>query len=142
MEESPANVLVYLMQALSLGSFTSAKTDWPIYQSLMPDQPDNAICVYDTVGRKLARLAIGSSEMYHGAQVKVRGVSETVAYAKANAIAQAFDNVLRTTVVIGSNSYLVHSVDLANPIISLGNEVSSKRRLYTINVLTTITQIS
>lgn len=140
---SQADIIRQLMVGLSLGTLVEDAGSWPIYANFMPDQPDNSLCVYNTEGRKQGRTGPDKeSQILYGAQIRVRGTTDAIAYAKTVAIALAFDGVLRSSVLVNSTSFLVNSVNLAQPIIPLGSEVNSKRRLYTINVLSSITQNS
>lgn len=138
---TPAQIVRQLIIDLSLGS---ASGTWPVYHSSHPDTPDDSICVYTTVGQGDGRVQQGETQEHDGIQVRVRGVSDAVAFARAKAIAEAFDNsVLRTSVTVESSTYLVQTMNRLDQILPLGRDSpSSNRRLYTFNALTHIRKTS
>ena len=135
---TPAEIIQQLLVDLSLGTIGGA---WAIYENDLPDSPDNAILVSDTVGTKRGRTHFdGETQLQYGITITVRATTQTIGNAKANAIATAFDSsVNRNTVVVDGMSYLVSAITLVNAAISLGLDVSnSRRRLFSVNALTSL----
>lgn len=150
---SPSEVILQLLIDMGLagnpvdasGLPKTTLPDWPAYDSSEPDGPDNTITVYDTTSRLSGRASPTGYVMEHfGIQIRVRGSSKPVAWTKARNVAVTLDEdfgAYRRTVTIGSSSYLVQSVNRTGGVQRMGKETpTSKRFVYTINVLTQITQ--
>ena len=142
---SPADVIRKLLVNLALGSDANAvpAEAWPVFASGEPASPDSVITVYDTAGKNDGRaMATGERSEHYGIQVRVRSAAHTAGYAKAQAIAIAFDEtVTQNAVTIGSTTYLVHAVSRRGPVLNIGKETpTSKRSLFTLNALVSLRQ--
>lgn len=147
MDHSPANVLQRLLVGLSLGVLPSAGSGsltWPIYCSLEPDEPDNCITVEDQQGRLQGRVQIsGEFQGQEGWSIRVRSALYPIGYEKANDIVVSIDQVLRQTVTIGADIYLVQSLTRTTDVIPLRRNVpESSRSLFTINGLISVRKTS
>lgn len=133
---SPADVTRQLLIDLSLGS---ASGNWSTFVGDEPDRPDRAITVYNTEGQHNGRVMVGGEvQEHHGIQVRVRAETDPVAFTKANAIAQGLSkSVNRTSVTVSSTNYVAWSYSVVNGPIHLG-QPTTKRHLYTINLLASI----
>ncbi len=149
---SPADVVARLLVALGAGSDpedTDSDTGrpvgaWPVSVAGEADSPDNVITCYDTAARSDGRSMIdGEQWEHHGILIRVRAKDHPTGQAKARAVRKTLDEgVLDYTITIGGSSYLVHSFS-GTSIMTLGKEVpSSKRSLFTINCLVTITPLA
>lgn len=117
---------------------------WPAYHGVEAASPDNAITVYSTQGQPQSRRMIdGKIVEKRGLQIRVRSVTETVGWVRADLIrATLSEDVYRRTVHIGSNSYLVHACDRFGEILYLGLESpTSVRALHTMNFVAAIRQL-
>jgi hypothetical protein len=148
LDHSPADILRRVLIALGQGT---APTDnaldlsaWPIYAGGEPGSPDNVITLYDTPARQDGRSMIdGERQEHHGVQVRVRGATFPVGYAKARAIATAMDTAIYDlSVTLDSSTYRVHSVSRQGDVISLGKESpQSKRSVFTVNAIFTVRKL-
>lgn len=118
-----------------LFSKATGPASWPIYTTHMPDNPDNALCVYDTGGRREGRvMRTGESVGKPGWQISARAEVFRVGMAKANVIAAYLDSILRNTVSVDGVSYLIQAVKQTSMVLSIGQEPDGKRRnLFTLN---------
>ena len=142
---SPSEIIQNLMVDLGLGVLPSVDGSWPIYRSGLPEDPDNTISVIRTAGRLQGRRhPTGETIEHYGIQITVRGTTPTIGDTKVRAIADSFDtNVLRDSVTIGSDVYVVQSINRASGPIPLGNETpESKRQIFTLNITASIRQNS
>ena len=142
LNHSPAEIIQYYLDDQSLGSLPSSDGLWPVFATSMPDTPDNAICVYDTEGKGEGREHIsGATHFQHGIQVRVRSSSHKVGYQKAGDIILAFDALHRAEVPLGSDTYMIHAVNMTSPILPLGLDEApaSRRRSFVINALVIVT---
>lgn len=110
---------------------------WPCYAFSMPDGPDDAICVYDVVGKLFGRGArTGKNNVHPGVQVTVRGSDELQGYLKAQNIANAFDTNF-PVITIAPEDHQTHnimSIYRVSPIMTLGEEIGKRRYLWTLDV--------
>lgn len=137
---SPADVIRQLLVDLNLSS--DANEPWRAYTGFLPDDPDSAICVFDTAGVQDGRLMrTGEQIMHPGVQVMVRGADYLETRNRAHDIAIALDAQRKTVVAVDSEqSYTVHNVSRTGDIMSLGMEVEGDRRrhFFTINAVVTM----
>lgn len=136
----PSEVIYQALIDLGLGEESSG--DWTTFIGFLPDLPDKAICVYDTVGGDDGRVMISGERIIHpGIQIRVRGVDYKTTYEKIDEIAKALDGVVRLTVAPSSeDTYTLHNVSRKSPIIPAGvDEMDARRRHhFTINVEVTL----
>lgn len=146
LNHTPADVIRELLVDLSLGSEPSDALAWPAYCEHMPDKgahaanPDNVIVVYTTAGTQGGAIQIdGETPEKRGIQVTVRSNDTGDAYVKAAAILRQFDvGVNRATVIVGTHTYMVHSIQWTSPPIRLPPD--GRRFLFSCNALAAITQ--
>lgn len=139
---SPAEVLRVALVAYAVGVLPSAGGDWPIYVGHLPDEPDDAICVYDTGGVRNGRLqGSGTSIEKPGWQIRVRADAHTDAHAKMKEVQGILDTIRRLQVVVGGVGYTIAAVTQTSGVLSLGQEPDAKRRIaFTLNGTLTHTE--
>lgn len=151
----PSRVVARLLVVESLASLPDSGRAWPAYIANEPEQPDNVITVSDTSGIITGRTSIdGEVQEHYGIMIRVRSVDYPTGYTKINAIKKALDelNNLAQAVAtgdhlyeltIGSSNYLIHCASRRSGVLHLGQiQDSSKRHLFTINYVVTITEES
>lgn len=153
---SPAEVIKNLLIKKGLAS-ASAVTDWdarraysgsawPAFADGEPDTPDRCVTVYDTAGAAHGkRMTDGESEESAGIQVRVRSDKHAAGWQKAQTIAVNLDSNVTygDQVDIGTSVYNVYAVTRTGPVLQLGRDApNSDRRLFTINALVRIRQVS
>ena len=141
---SPADVIRWLLIDLGLGTDPSEEDSWPIHTSSEPDSPDNSITVYDTAGIVDGRIQrTGETREHCGVMLQVRGTSQPIAWAKANAANVILDESIdKSNITIGSTDYIVYAVTRHSGPLSLGREPSTNRFLFTINAVVALRQIN
>ena len=146
MNHSPKRVIHQLLIDLNLGDDPEDTTPvWPIYYSVLPDGPNNAICVYDTENRMEGReMVTGESQEHYGIQIAIRAENEDVGTSKGRAITESLDTeVFRELVTVQGAVYLVQSVGRTTGVLNLGREApQTDRRRFSINALASITLLS
>lgn len=139
LNHSPARIVAQAIADLSLASFNA--TTWGLYVGMLPDTPDEAICVFNTTGVIQGRIQFtGETIEMHGVQVRIRGRYEEKTYAKARAIAVALDTQIRRTLVtIGSDTYRIFSFNRTSSVIPLGaDSPTTKRRSFAVNGIVSV----
>jgi hypothetical protein len=141
----PADIIRHLIIALGSGTLPSENGSWPVFSINEPDTPDNCITVYNTQGSNEGRIMFDGQFVDNpGIQVRVRGVSHAVSYAKAKTIEFKLDTeVYNDTIIIDSSTYLIQSIGRTGMLLPLGKDSpSSKRYVFTLNSIAQIRQIS
>lgn len=144
---TPAEVVRRALTDNGVGSFPAPTMEecdpWPIYASGEPDKPDACITTYDTPGIDLGRVQIDGERVEAlGIQIRIRAAQHSTGYRKAEEVRDVVDKeIYRTQVTIGSDVYLLVCINRETPIVMLGRERGSSRRLFTINALATIRQL-
>lgn len=138
--KSPAEIIRKLLLDLGHGLVDG---NWSTFVGYLPDQPANAICVYDTTGRKDGRfMATGEQLMHSGIQVMVRGKTYPDVWSKMNTIAEALDAQINTIVEFDTaeNNYKIQNISRTGTPHSLGlvEEGSRRYHVFTINAITTL----
>ena len=141
---SPADVIRWLLIDLGLGTDPSVSGSWPIHTSSEPDSPDNSISVYDTAGIKDGRIQrTGETREHSGIMLQIRGVTQPIAWAKANAANIILDESIdKSLITISSTDYIVYAVTRHSGPLSLGREPGTNRFLFTINAVVALRQIN
>lgn len=138
MENSAAEVIYQFLLDEALADDSGGA--WPIHISFLPDMPNVALGIYDTAGIDDGRIMQGPQIEHPGIQVVVRTPIYSDGWVKARAIADAFDNQIKTTVALDSgDSYILHNISRRGNIIPVGvDENDGQRRHYfTINAAVT-----
>jgi hypothetical protein len=108
------------------------------YAPSMPDEIDQAVCIYDTQGRVFGYSqrkvsANGPKRLSHpGIKAVIRALDETGSDV-ATRIANALDSIYNQTVTVRGANYSVQSVYCIGEVIGLGEERGRKRQLWVVN---------
>lgn len=144
MTHSPAKVLSQLLIDLEVGTVPSANSEWPTYFDNEPATPDNVITTYNArrVGG-FRKMPDGVFVGPQGVQVRVRGKDSKTGYDRTVLIAEALATVLRRTVTVEGSVYRVQCLSTISDVFPLGKESpTSKRNLFTLDMLMSVTQCS
>lgn len=142
MNHTPAQIVrqFYLDEELVVEPGSSGS--WPAYIGHMPDgegSVDDCVTIYDTTGVKDGRLMSGANIFHEGVQVRVRSTSYTTGWKKAWELAEALAGILRKSLDLDSDSYIIQSVTQSTVVVPLGAEEGTKRRdHFTVNFLVTL----
>jgi hypothetical protein len=136
---TPARVLAQVMVDLGLATNPEAPTAgaWPVYAGKEPDEPDDAMTVYDTAGRDQGRVNPDGTRLeLYGVQVRVRSAAKQDGYVQSWVITAALDALYWRTVVVEAETYLLRNVVRAGPPVALGTDSPrTERWLCTTNFL-------
>lgn len=143
---TPGQILAQVLIDLGYGVFpdTVPADDaglWPVKTAVMPDAPDNVICVIDTAGISRQRdMVTGERSEFPGVQVMVRANKFKVAKRKAVEIAVGLDSsVYQEEPVIDGVRYTVHAVKRTSTVILVGKETpASSRWVFSVNAEMTV----
>lgn len=147
LEISPMEIMAsYITDVLGKMTDPDDKTTWPLYQGHIPDGEEvetNCGGIYDTAGINDPRSMDGTVNEHPGIQLRIRARDYEIGFAKIEDIAAALDAVIRETIVVGSSTYRLQNVSRTTPIVSLGVEPGTKRRIaFTVNYLITVKKLS
>lgn len=150
LDHAPSAIIQHLLVTMGLGTYPSDSGLWPISATKEPDLPDNCVTIYDTVGVQHGRDQIQGDKLEHyGIQFRIRSNDPIAGYAKAKNISTQVDrNVRLENVTISGDQYVVWAITRTSAVIPLpptssGMEVpTSKRRIWTINAIVAIRQIT
>lgn len=128
------------MIELALGT---EEGDWPIYVGMLPDEPDEAIAIFDTAGTLDGRLmATGETIEHPGIQVRVRGFNYAPTKAKIDAIAVAISSQSGSQVELDGDTYVLKNISRRGSVNNLGIGDDDKSRYhFTLNAITTIERL-
>ena len=140
---SPAAILAtYIIEGLERMTWPSDKEDWPLFISHMPDGKNvPTICgaIYDTSGIGHGRYMDGTSIERPGIQLRLRSRNYETLYIKMENIAYYLDYVRNASVVIDDATYTLQNISRTSPIINLGWETETTRRVHLVlNFLLTL----
>lgn len=141
--KSPAKVMQQLLIDLDLAASKASGDPYPCFYSNQPDTPDNCFTVYNTEGRVQGRDQISGEPLeVHGIQVRLRDTDVETGDNKINLVAQTLSAVARQDVIIDSEIFLVHALTQSGNPIYIGLDApNSKRVVWTLNLLMTVTQV-
>jgi hypothetical protein len=140
MDTSPAKILRQLLIDLNVAG---EGTNWDIYYSNMPDNPNNCICIYDTLPINNGRIQLTGEQVVHpGIMIHIRHSDYEDGYKKALSLCETLDEGIYTdTVEIEEEFYLVHAFCKRNGPNSMGRDPISNRLLFSINGQITISKL-
>lgn len=118
---------------------------WPAFFGKHPDKPDSSICTYQTEGRMQGRAHNGGDmQGPKGIQIRIRADTASNGQSKARGIITLLDRTIRqTSVSLESSTYLIEAITRTGDAVPLGPEIgASHRRLFTINAVVTVRQVS
>jgi hypothetical protein len=141
---SPADVIAQLLVEGGVGTDPAEDGLWPVFATSEAVRPDNCITVYDTAGLDEGRDHSTLERAVHdGIQVRVRSVTPTVGFTKANVVALYLDAVQSMTVNLDGHRYVVNNVSRTGGVIPLGKDGPlGKRNLFTVNALVSLRKVS
>jgi hypothetical protein len=131
----------YLVDTIAILNTHSSDT-WPAFVGVLPDDfpnkvPINAVGIFDTAGRKDARVMQGSLISKRGIQITIRSSEYETGWAKSEALGVAIDAILDAVVTDSVGSYLIENASRTGSVNSLG--IGEKREnLFTINLMLTL----
>lgn len=141
-----ADIVRLLLLQLGYGE-ENQSSNWAVFVGFVPDDPDNAIVVFDTAGMPDGRLMTTGERIEHpGIQIRVRGLEYAVTRNRAEAIALALDAQHNAEIDLDeesvSASYIVQNITRTGMIMPLGAEESDRRRFhFTINAILTLRKV-
>lgn len=145
MTHPPARIAAQLLTDVGLASAFGGATNWPVYVGDEPDTPDEVVTVYDTDGPTFGRLMVtGEVTGHDGLQFRVRSVTYAGGRRKADQIVETLsEDVYQRVVSVGSETYLVQTVNGLDSVLSLGRDKpGSRRHLFTVNATLVVRQLT
>lgn len=141
MNHSQADIVRRVLISLGLGTDPTVSLAWPVYAGVEPPTPDNCLTVYNTAGRSDGRSMVDGEAFRHlGVQVRVRAITHTTGFAKADAVQDGLERSAYGEVeTLDGSRYLVHCFSAVGAVLDLGKEFPvGKRSLFTVNALVSI----
>ena len=134
----PADIIRQLLIDLSLADTSDG---WEVFVGFFPDEPDKALCVYDTAGVLDGRImATGEVIEHPGIQIRVRAKSYTEVWGKITEVVRALDGVNKVSIVFSEEeAYTVHNVSRSGAILPMGLDEVGNRRLHNFAANMTVT---
>lgn len=142
MNHSPAEIVALELVARGFVSDPELETVWPCFSSVLPDEPADAVCVYNTTGVVQGREhRTGKTCESFGLTVMVRSTDESAGWLKAREVCEALDAIVRAVLKVDNDDYLIQGVHRVSGVIPLGGEQETGHRLFTINARATISLV-
>jgi len=138
---SPAYIVRALLVSAGLAS-NSKTEDWSSFTGFFPEEPDSAICTYDTPGIHDGNImASGEAVIHPGVQIQVRSSDYSAVRDRADSIAKALDAVNSSSVAMAdpSESWTILAVSRQGDLLNMGMEPDDDRRRHYFAVNVTLT---
>ena len=119
-----------ISQLLINGGFGSFDSEWRVFESFLPNEPDDAIAVYNRGGSQDGRLLETGERIEHlKYEIQVRGINYLDVWRKMNSIVLFLDSLKNITVEVSPGEiYTVFNVSRQSDITTLGLEMHGTRR--------------
>lgn len=153
LSHTPSDVIRYLLISEGAGVLPSnalaLPTDWKVFVSELPEEPNDLIALSDIGGLKGGRIQVdGEVQEHYGIDLLVRGTrlqsisGYTRTFRKIMEVCMVFDQQVRNTVVtIGDSTYTVHSMTKSGLVRSQGKDNTSNQRfIFTTTYLASIVE--
>lgn len=143
--KTPASVIRKLLIDAGLVPDSTTAT-WSPFVSLLPDDPDTSLCIYDTAGILQGRIMSSGEQIEKlGVQVRLRSPVYATVFAKAESIRDYFDALMPVVLVIISSTeeWEIQNISRTSSIQTIGIEADGDRKRHnlTINVLLTMRKV-
>jgi hypothetical protein len=144
LDHSPASAIATYIISTDKMTAPSAGDSWPLYISVIPDNPNvpiNAGGVYDTTPVKDAREMYGPIHQHYGVQLMIRSSDYNTGWHKICDIAALLDSLANEIVTVLTTTYLIHSISRSGVNILGQDPMANDRRFpFTINMLIAISE--
>lgn len=127
-QHPPTMIIRQLLIDQVAASLPSMNLPWPCYVSLLPEDPPEAIALYDMIGGlERKSLVDGEHPEHFGVQVQTRAMQYLDCWRKDRRIAFLFDEYVKMTpVVVQGTTYVLQNVQrITNSVASY--EVKERR---------------
>jgi len=145
MNRTPAEVLTAHFASLLLCTRPEDDADglWPATVDFLPDDPDNALSLYNTSGNLDGRIQSSGEVIQHpGIQIRVRALDSAEGYLKIKELALAMNAVKRALVAFDDEFYTIHAIKQTSDIFSIGKEPDGNRFWFSVNGTITISWVA
>jgi len=138
---TPATILAsYVIHSLSEMTVPTENDTWPLYSPTLPDGngvKTNCGVMFDTTGIGDARsLRTGKINEHPGIQLIIRTNDYQTGWNKIQDIALLLDAITNSTVTLGTVTYQLTNCSRTSPVVYLGLEPGTKRRMkFSVNYL-------
>lgn len=148
-DHSPADIIRHLLVNQDQGILPEnwngvSRDEWPISCNAVLPNPDRTIATIDTEGNDEGSFQWdGDLQGQNGVQFQIRADTFQQGWRKVNLLFNfTSKGVYDVRVDIDETTYLVHSITPTSDALPIGNETpTSKRQLFTLNLLTSISKI-
>jgi hypothetical protein len=132
---SAADVIAaYLFTTGVVSQPGSVSRPWPLFVNSMPEQPNEAIAIYDNLGDLDGKdMRTGRTLIHPGFLFRIRTNDNRRGERKGGELIVTMDGIYRNVVVVESISYLLQAAKMTTPTIPIGAEEGGSRLLYTVN---------
>lgn len=142
MMHTPAEIVQQHLISESYGNSADDDGDWPTFYSSLPDDENEAICVYDAEGLADGRIQrTGETILHFGVQVRVRAKTHTEAWKKVHALLPVLDGTFRALVTVEETIYRIQAIHIIAPPVPWRVADDKMRKSFSVNCLTTIQEI-
>jgi hypothetical protein len=131
MKHSPALIVRRLLiDEDAVASSVASDASWPCFVSQLPDEPDNAIALFDLDALNSIRLMNGTFVSLPSIQVRLRSRSHEEGWSKMLNICTVLGESIVVEVELDTSSYLLNNFVRRSGIFNLGREDEGKRRYF------------
>ncbi len=106
---------------------SSQSATWYCWLNYLPDEysQNDTMSIYDTAGIQFQRTHSGDTLFYKGIQILFRGLNYSTVYSKAHATNVVISQIAWQAVTLGSDNYIIQTINQQSDIISLGKQDDS-----------------
>ena len=110
-----------------------------LFVSLLPDQPDNVMAVFDTVGIIEPRCMLTGHDVRHyGVSIQVRTLDYPGAYAELSSLVNALNALVGETVTVGVTNVTLSAVKTTSGPFFIGSSNVKNTSMFSLNMLASI----
>ncbi len=141
MNHTSAQIIAKYLISESIFNAYNLTGDWPVFVSHLPSAIDNpqAAAITDTEGVIDGRLQSGEVIDHFGIQIRVRAETFLTGFQKIKEAAGQLETIAGTSIVIDEDNYKIHSVSRISSVLPMGVEPESRKFLFSVNFVTTLT---
>jgi hypothetical protein len=135
---SPAAIFGAALVEAGVVSSYGFGSDWPIFISFIPDEPDNAVVIFDTTPVNERRVHQGSFRRQYGLQLLIRAENAVDGRTKAGELYEEIITIRNRDLTVNGDDYRIKSAHYTTGIIHIPQLDDRRRHFFSMNMLSVI----
>ncbi len=111
-----------------------------LFVSLVPDEPESTMSLYDTIGVKSDKAMCSGTERIekYGVQILARDRDYLSMWEELTTLCNSFESIDNMTVAVGDDSFVISSINVDSGPFFIGNSEQKESNVFSVNLLCSV----